>query len=719
MSKEKKRKLIGICALFCALSTATLGAVGCKGGKSNSGSGQNSVSDSSSEMEEPPSFSEEDSEQPDDSGVDDEQIRLTAPADNSTVSLVSQAVIDYLNAKTAEEQLAVLEAHKNSGEVAQKIVLSWQGNSSESYTVYVADNEDLNDAAVFETSGLMTSLELYNLLPGKTYYWKVKGTKADDESSVQKFTTSDDSSIRFVYAGEPLNMRDLGGWKVGDTTVNYGLIYRGGLLNGDDVPSAGRKSLDEDGIAVLREQLGILSEIDLRSDTVQTQSHLGADVTFLRAGTEQYDRVLNTSYNSLKTIFEFLANKENYPVYIHCNAGADRTGTLAFLINGLLGVSYEDLVKDFEVTSFSYFGQRYRSGVVNGAFDDTGVFQNDGNNYVAFGKLYDEIMKNYAYTGEETLAQAIENFLIDSVGVDSTTLEEIKGIMLSEYTPKQFVELEGNAQDILLENQTASLTLGGVEYDSVLSVRYGKYNLGTDLSALDLSEVKTDENVYGERKIIVTVQKGETVTEVYAPVLFVTKEISTAEELKSCLRYHNGGVEWGGIVVRGYYRLKNDISDASLDMMTNIDPADSWSHGTVGFVGTLDGNGKTITASHIGIGGTFGMIGSGAVIKNLTIRSEYNGDGCVLAAGCWGATLENVTFEITGQTTSLGRPQTDWRGWITENFCGETTFKNVAFKADGYTLDSMFGGMSGGGYFTSNTFENCTLTAVFARRAWS
>ena len=39
-------------------------------------------------------------------------------------------------------------------------------------------------------------------------------------------------------------------------------------------------------------------------------------------------------------------------VYFHCMAGADRTGTLAFIIGALLGVSESDLSKDFELTSF-------------------------------------------------------------------------------------------------------------------------------------------------------------------------------------------------------------------------------------------------------------------------------------------------------------------------------------------------------------------------------
>ena len=43
-------------------------------------------------------------------------------------------------------------------------------------------------------------------------------------------------------------------------------------------------------------------------------------------------------------------------VYISGTVGADRTATLAFLINGLLGVSEEDLAKDYELSSFASDG---------------------------------------------------------------------------------------------------------------------------------------------------------------------------------------------------------------------------------------------------------------------------------------------------------------------------------------------------------------------------
>ena len=49
----------------------------------------------------------------------------------------------------------------------------------------------------------------------------------------------------------------------------------------------------------------------------------------------------------LKDAFAIFGNKDNYPIVMHCSIGTDRTGMLAFLINSLLGVSEEDLYKDY------------------------------------------------------------------------------------------------------------------------------------------------------------------------------------------------------------------------------------------------------------------------------------------------------------------------------------------------------------------------------------
>ena len=52
----------------------------------------------------------------------------------------------------------------------------------------------------------------------------------------------------------------------------------------------------------------------------------------------------------LDKIFDYV--KTNKPCFYHCAIGADRTGTLSFMLEALLGVSSSDIDKDYEITSF-------------------------------------------------------------------------------------------------------------------------------------------------------------------------------------------------------------------------------------------------------------------------------------------------------------------------------------------------------------------------------
>ena len=49
---------------------------------------------------------------------------------------------------------------------------------------------------------------------------------------------------------------------------------------------------------------------------------------------------------------------EDKPVYVHCWGGADRTGTVIALTEGVLGVTKEQVIMDYELTSYSATGER-------------------------------------------------------------------------------------------------------------------------------------------------------------------------------------------------------------------------------------------------------------------------------------------------------------------------------------------------------------------------
>lgn len=153
--------------------------------------------------------------------------------------------------------------------------------------------------------------------------------------------------IRTSSGATAWNVRDLGGWPCDGGTVKYGLLFRGGKLAAADR-------------AVLVGELGIQHDLDLRGregggpgdEPEMTESPLGSDVWYTR--TQQFAwyslTPVATWQTYLRCVIDAVTHRE--PVYFHCTAGADRTGTLACVLEGILGMSQSDIDKDYELTCF-------------------------------------------------------------------------------------------------------------------------------------------------------------------------------------------------------------------------------------------------------------------------------------------------------------------------------------------------------------------------------
>lgn len=184
----------------------------------------------------------------------------------------------------------------------------------------------------------------------ETYYNEIPNVKTPFANSSKAGTLKPLDFLRWIRTSDGAtawNVRDLGGWACDGGTVKYGLLIRGGRISASDRE-------------VLVGQLGVQHEIDLRGKEdrdpydgdVATESTLGGDVWFTIADKAASYALtpVATWQLYLRCVIDAVTHRE--PVYFHCTTGAGNTGTLACVLEGLLGLSQSDIDKDYELTCF-------------------------------------------------------------------------------------------------------------------------------------------------------------------------------------------------------------------------------------------------------------------------------------------------------------------------------------------------------------------------------
>ena len=297
-------------------------------------------------------------------------------------------------------------------------------------------------------------------------------------------------------------------------------------------------------------------------------------------------------------------------------------------------------------------------------------------------------VKNFAVTGKNT--QGL------------TVIFEITMTVELVATP---VALDGTREIVLSEASEYAVDLGEYGDATVIGTTFGGESAVFANGMLTISDdYKANKSKHGMQTLKVTVEKDGKYYIVTANVLVITKAISTIDELTAATTAGTDNV------VYGYYKLTQNVGSSGA--WINVANNGSWQNadGSVGFRGTLDGSGFAVDgafATH----GLFGIIGNGAVVKNITFNVYYyQNNRQTLARSITGATIEDVTINIKSVYGTLDA--TAEGGVITGLMSHTTHYKNVTINAEGKDLDTLFG-KSYGNYKAekANTFENCVVNA--------
>jgi protein-tyrosine phosphatase len=391
-------------------------------------------------------------------------ITIVSPLQGECVSLLNERQYAFMKMSREERanffddaQPAKEAEIKRYTTLPKPVRLDWEGEGSP-FVVTVTKRGD--GKPWFKETVVSNSIDVWNLEIARTYDWEVCG---GGKRVKGHFTTKDQAPRLIRVPGVP-NIRDIGGRVIGGRRVKQGMIYRSSGLNNNAIPTYYSldevKKLHEDGKlcgmgelgaryermlkrgealdpkrihlikanptapgtarlteqwrAYMRDKLGIKTDIDLRS-TIERfgleHSPLGKDVLFITMKTNYHDyaRIYTSGAEDTRQVLKVFFNEANYPIDFHCIGGADRTGTVATLLHGILGLEDDEIWKDYQVTA-------WQGGI------------NDSKHLRWFSSFIDTIKKRHEGA---TLAERIQKYVI-WLGFTEKDMERFRNFMFED-----------------------------------------------------------------------------------------------------------------------------------------------------------------------------------------------------------------------------------------------------------------------------------------------
>ena len=259
-----------------------------------------------------------------------------------------------------------------------------------------------------------------NLLPGTHYTYKVT---ADGGKTLTEGEFDVTGKLHQLYFRTRIrNARDLGGWKTTDgKTVKYRMVYRGGRLEPSYFSKVGKAAIQTEGIKAqldLRGHTSSGSQEYMNREDSPLYSIWGDEFAFCAPSIEEgYAQMLNDDKEKTRQCMQFIFDcvDANKPVYFHCSLGRDRTGTVAMLTLGILGVPEGDISQEYEITQFA----------PNGYATSTGE-QTKMTRMVDYRGAANVI---WSYAGNGSFQDGMNAYLLE-IGISQADIDKFKANML-------------------------------------------------------------------------------------------------------------------------------------------------------------------------------------------------------------------------------------------------------------------------------------------------
>ena len=289
---------------------------------------------------------------------------------------------------------------------------------SDSYVIQISSSEafDTSDTKIInnlkEKKYIIKNLKLGQ----KIFYRGAINEEELNNSKIYTLTTNTLAPRNLDIPGVD-NFRDIGGIKttlVKNGIINQGLYYRTAQIN----------DIEEEGKRILKEDLGIKIEIDLRDEIYNTGPYVdGIEYHPITVYSGSEYLWFDSFENQYIKIFNLISEADKNPIVLHCTHGADRTGIMTFGLLTLLGCEYNDIMRDYAFTNFGVQGSRN----VNGAFKT----------------WWNKLDK---YEGE-TKSEKCKSWLMKK-GIEESKLEHIRSIFIDNYEKNNSISLKKNINNL-------------------------------------------------------------------------------------------------------------------------------------------------------------------------------------------------------------------------------------------------------------------------------